>query len=144
MRLPLLAAAALAAAVTLTPPDAAGTASVLVGFRTPSGNIGCLYSRSEDDPAFLRCDILSGLRPVPRGGASCELDFGHAVGMSRTGRAHGICAGDTVIDRRARVLAYGRVWRRGGFRCVSRTRGLTCTNVRGRGFFLSRERSRLF
>jgi hypothetical protein len=47
---------------------AATIAAVPAGtsFRTPSRNIACLYAFQ-----MLRCDILSGLRPEPRG--RCEL-----------------------------------------------------------------------
>lgn len=64
--------------------------------------------------------------------------------MRPTGRATASCAGDTVYNPRARILAYGETWRRGGFRCTSRTAGLTCTNRSDHGFFLSRQRWRLF
>jgi hypothetical protein len=86
----------------------------------------------------LRCDILSGLRPTPRrADAACELDLtGLSLGRARRGSV--TCAGDTVIDRHARVLAYGQRWRGGPFMCVSRVTGLTCTSRAGHGIFLSR------
>lgn len=90
---------------------------------------------------FLRCDILSGLRPEPA--RLCEGDW-TGVSMLETKRAGAVCAGDTVYDRSAPVLGYGRAWVRNGFRCVSRRSGLTCTNRRSNGFFLSRERWRVF
>ena len=44
-------------------------------FRPPSGNIACGYYRPT-----LRCDVLSGLVPEPRG--ACELDWtGVSVGV---------------------------------------------------------------
>ena len=43
-----------------------------------------------------------------------------------------------------RVLGYGTSWARDGFRCTSRAVGLTCTNTRGHGFFLSRESWRVY
>jgi hypothetical protein len=116
------AAAALAAAA----PQAA-----IVGFRTPSGNIGC-----QADTRILRCDVLSGLRPEPR--AACELDWTGLL-LGPRGRARPSCAGDTAVDRGAPVLAYGRRWRHGPFACLSRRVGLRCTNAAGHGFFLSRE-----
>ena len=106
------------------------------GFRMPSGNIACdVYGN------FLRCDILSGLRPEPR--AACKLDW-TGLTVTVTGRAWPTCAGDTVFDPRAPVLRYDRSWRRGGFSCRSRRTGLRCTNRRGRGFFLARERWQIF
>jgi acetylornithine deacetylase/succinyl-diaminopimelate desuccinylase-like protein len=37
------------------------------------------------------------------------------------------------------TLPYGKVWRRGPFTCASRLAGVTCTNTRGHGLFLSRQ-----
>jgi hypothetical protein len=107
-------------------------------FRLPSGNIGCVYAAQG---ASLRCDILSGLRPQPRG--RCELDW-TGLTITATGRARPQCAGDTAVDRRSRVIAYGRTWRRNGIVCQSATTGLTCRNRSARGFFLSRARWRVF
>jgi hypothetical protein len=107
-------------------------------FRLPSRNIACLYSTG---PTMLRCDILSGVRPTPRG--KCEGDWA-GYSMRPTGRAGATCAGDTVYDRRAPILRYGTTWRAGGFTCSSRTTGLRCTNRSGRGFFLSRQHSYAF
>ena len=112
-----------------------------VPFRTPSGNIACAAS---DGPVFLRCDIRSGLRPTPPRRRNCPVDFGDSVGMGKRGRAYLVCHGDTVIDPRARVVRYGSSIRVLGFRCTSRTTGLSCTNTQGHGWFLSRERYRLF
>jgi Family of unknown function (DUF6636) len=109
--------------------------SVIVTFRMPSNNIACGYFTGFG-PVSLRCDILSGMKPRPRG--SCELDWtGLSMGL---GSARPTCAGDTVFDRRAPVLRYGSVWKRGPFTCVSLLIGLSCTNRTGHGFFLSKER----
>jgi hypothetical protein len=115
--------------------SAQGRESVYVSFRMPSGNIACGYS-TDFGPVTLRCDILSGLRPEPRG--SCELDW-TGLSMGR-GSARPTCAGDTVYDRKAPVLRYGTVWKRGPFTCVSLLIGLSCVNSTGHGFFLSKER----
>jgi hypothetical protein len=139
--------AALAAAVLLGLTGAAAHArtSVFITFKTPSGNIGCGYSRFSGEPAFLRCDIRSGLHnPTLRRPPSCHFGFGFGVGMGKTGRAFPICAGDTVLDPRARVIRYGSAWTLDGFRCLSQTIGLRCTNTAGHGFFLSRERWQTF
>jgi hypothetical protein len=118
----LLAAVLAAAAIAASPAP---------GFRTPSGNIGCVVGGGE-----LRCDVLSGLRPEPRG--RCELDW-TGLTLQATGRARPACAGDTVYNPRFPVLAYGRAWRRGAFVCVSRRTGLECRNRQRRGFVLARE-----
>ena len=120
----------------------AGAGDVFAIFRTPGGNIGCAYARFEGESPTLRCDIRSGLVPKPPRPKSCDLDWAYGYEMSVTGRAHTFCAGDTALNPRASVLAYGRTFRRGGFTCTSRTTGLTCRNLSGHGFLLSRARSR--
>ena len=114
-------------------------------FRTPSGNIGCQYWPADSAAglaASLRCDIRSGLRPEPS--AVCELDW-VGVELSAKGRGHAMCAGDTAFVPTMRALAYGKSWRAPtGITCTSRTEGLTCRNRLGHGFFLSRERWRVF
>jgi hypothetical protein len=133
---PAAAVVALAAAASIS----AQTATY-VPFRTPSGNIACAAS---DAPVALRCDIRSGLRPTPPRRSNCPVDFGDSVGMGKRGRPYLVCHGDTVIDPRARVVRYGSSIRVLGFKCTSRTTGLTCANASGHGWFLSRERYRLF
>jgi len=122
--------------------QASAQTSTIVSFRTPSGNISCAYT-SGFGPTFLRCDIRSHLRPAPRGSCS-EGVYGESVGMTKTGRAHVLCISDTVYTPNARILPYGYSWSRDGFRCVSRSLGLSCTNLRGHGFFLSRESWRVY
>jgi hypothetical protein len=128
----------------------AGSASAAGGtsfFQMPSKNIGCVYLAPDTatEKPYLRCDIGGGLRPLPPRPRNCDLDWGYGYQMSGpAGRAKPFCAGDTARDPRAPVLAYGRTWRRGPFRCLSRTIGLRCTNRAGHGFFLSRQRSYTF
>jgi hypothetical protein len=129
--------AALAVAAGLAVPASARTVA-FVSFRTPSKNIYCAYSSGLGAPAFLRCDIRSKLRPAPRPHSCVEGVYGESVGMTKTGSAHVLCISDTTYNPAARVLAYGTSWSRDGFRCVSRSTGLTCTSSRGHGFFLSR------
>jgi hypothetical protein len=119
-----------------------GTGDVLEFFRTPSGNIGCAYAHFAGEPASLRCDIGSGLVPLPPRPKDCDLDWGFGYTLGVRGPAQVLCAGDTARDPRARAIAYGDTWRRGGFTCRSRTVWLICRNASGRGFLLSRERSR--
>jgi hypothetical protein len=121
---------------------AAPAQALLIQFRTPSANIGCVYS--SDGGLYLRCDILSGLKPKPAKPKGCRLDWGYGYELSPFGRAKVVCAGDTAVDRRAQVLRYGQAWARGGFRCVSRTSGLRCTNRSKHGFVLSRAHSYRF
>jgi hypothetical protein len=146
-RIPLRAGLAALAAGTLL--AAAGSVSasstVYVSFRTPSGNIGCGYAKFAGETANLRCEIVSGIRPLPAKPRGCtEGVWGRAVGMAPTGRATGYCITDTVMEPGAPVLAYGRTWTRGSFTCASKASGLTCRNRDGHGWLLSRTRSRIF
>ena len=110
-------------------------------FRTPSKNIACAYvaQRSLGGP-FLRCDLLSGLRPEPT--RRCEFDWGAVVMRPKT-KAHASCISDTVYDKRAPILAYGRTWSRGAFRCQPARNGLTCRSG-SHGLFLSRQSWRVW
>lgn len=137
-----LAVAAVAAAALSA--GASASSSGFVGFRTPSGNIGCGYWKFAGERAGLRCDIGSGLRPLPTPRVRCDAVWGEAVSMTPTGRAGPGCIGDSMRDPRFPVLAYGKTWSRGGFTCTSRVAGLTCRNLDGHGWFLSRDRSRIF
>jgi hypothetical protein len=133
-------AAALAAAlVVLSGSAAASSSSGLKGFQTPSRNIVCGgYSGSQ--PAWLRCDISSGLKPKPSRPKGCEFDFAGTLTLSATGRARIGCVSDVVLPdpTKARVLAYGTSWHYGPFTCKSAKTGLSCRNSAGHGFFLSR------
>lgn len=138
MRRLLLCACALALAA-----PAGAEARSLVFFQTPSHNIGCAFSDLRGEPPFLRCDLRAADRIPPRP-RTCDLDFGTAFGLPVRGRARRLCAGDTVLNDRARVLRYGARRRLGPFTCTSRRVGLRCTSRSGHGFFLSRRRQRLF
>lgn len=128
-----LSAAVLAAGVAL----GAGTASAASqAFRTPSGNLHCVWFSSPT--SYLRCDIRSGLKPMPRRPATCDFDWGHGLFMTRRSIVRVVCAGDSAIVPGSPVLRYGFQWKRGGFTCVSRRAALTCTNAAGHGFRLNK------
>jgi hypothetical protein len=119
--------------------------SAIFMFRTPSANIGCAFSSEPElGGPYLRCDILSGLKPAPPRPKGCHVDWTFGYQMHPTGRAHTVCAGDTAVNRRAKVIPYGGRWVRGGFTCLSRKAGLRCRNRSGHGFFLSRAHSYRF
>jgi hypothetical protein len=125
---------------------ATASPSTLVAFRTPSGNIGCVYdsgSSSGFSPS-LRCDIRSRLRPLPPKPRGCDVDWGDSYELGHTGRARITCHGDTAILPRSRVLRYGSSWTRSGFVCTSRVVGLRCHNASGHGFLLSKRHSYRF
>jgi hypothetical protein len=96
----------------------------------PSRNIGCGF-----DVGVLRCDILSGLQPEP--GGPCELDWTGIV-LEAEAPAAPQCAGDTIYEASAPVLAYGETWSRAGITCVSTRSGLDCRSAAGHGFKLAR------
>ena len=65
--------------------------------------------------------------------------------MGGQGRARKRCAEANLdLSGRIIVLRYGRSIGWPGIRCASRRRGLTCRNLSSHGFFLSRERQRIF
>jgi hypothetical protein len=88
----------------------------------------------------VECTLLSPLVPKPQ--TSCDLDV---TGLTlRDGHpAAPDCRGDptpAVLDKAIPALPYGTAWEGFGIRCVSRTVGLTCSDGKGHGFFLSRQR----
>lgn len=84
---------AIMAAVTTGPQSKAGE---LAGFRTPSGNIHCMFVEADAEfPANLRCDIMQVDTPLPRAPRDCDGEWGRSFSIS-TGDAIGqmICVGD--------------------------------------------------
>lgn len=141
----MLVASLIGTVLALATPGGGAVSDVYADFKLPSGNIVCGYSYFEGERPYLRCEILSRLRPLPAKPSGCtEGVWGRAVGMQDRSRAGGLCITDTVVNPSAPVLGYGKTWSRGGFTCTSRTTGLTCKNRVGHGWFLSRERSYLF
>jgi hypothetical protein len=139
-RLALFALAACALAVAAAP---AGASSSITWFRTPSKNIYCAYFHESGSKPFLRCDVsqLTHQAPKPHG---CQFDWGRSFGMNSTGRASALCVSDSVHDKRAKTLAYGKTRKYGSFTCTSKTSGLRCSNRSGHGFSLNRDRYKLF
>ena len=120
---------------------AAGTAHADIKmFRSPSGNINCMYDHS---PGVVECQIPQPDRPVRPKPRDCELDWGGRFSLSRNG-AEIVCAGDTIFNDEHRVLPYGQTLRGNGWQCTSKTAGMTCSNSRGQGFEISSSRQRLF
>jgi hypothetical protein len=114
--------------IAMTAPSSASAAF----FTTPSRNIIC----GTGPQAF-------------RGGVSCTvLSEAGARGqkiwaMRRRGRVR-VFFSMSNAPVEVRVLRYGRTYRGFGIRCASRKRGLTCRNRSRHGFFLSRDRQRVF
>jgi hypothetical protein len=112
-------------------------------FRTPSGNIHCGYMDFDGRPS-IRCDISQYTATTPERPADCDLDWGMAFAMEPDGRGQVLCVGDTVITPDAMTLPYGEIFRKAGMTCISEKTGLTCTNGKGHGFFLSKAEQRVF
>lgn len=114
-------------------------------FQSPSGNIGCAMVSADDDPAYVRCDIGDVTWSVPRPG-DCDLDWGggeNGVGVLSVavdGEAAPVCAGDTIRDQDAQVVAYGQaIWLGEELVCRSAETGMRCESLRsGNGFEVSR------
>ncbi|MGD9695466.1 MAG: DUF6636 domain-containing protein [Thermoleophilia bacterium] len=135
-RLRLLTCLAVLGGLTAAP---VSSALGITSFRTPSKNIYCGFIGNQ-----VRCDIFKTSAKGPPEPPSCQLDWGIAYGLTQRGRGRGLCVGDTVLNSRAKVLAYGTSIKRGRITCTSRTAGLTCANKNGHGFFLSRQRIRVY
>lgn len=113
-------------------------------FKTPSDNIYCAYY-DNDGKALVRCDIKSYTPTTRKRPADCDLDWGYAFEIA-VGNKRGtiICGGDTVISPEAETLPYGTLWKRKGITCGIEETGVTCTNRKGHGFFVSRAKQRVF
>lgn len=129
------------AAAAPPPPEPA-----LLGFRSPSGNIFCLYSGGTlgEEGASMRCDLRESAVSAPRP-ADCDLSWGNAFEIAADGQSgHLVCHGDTVMIPTLTPLNYGGFFRQGAITCKSETVGVTCANALGHGFFVSRNAQRLF
>lgn len=108
-------------------------------FRTPSNNVSCaVYEK------VLRCDLRENTATLPARPKDCELDWGNFFAMKIKGASMRACAGDTVWEAKAPILDYGKTWEQQGFRCLSDTSGLTCTNQDQRGWKLKKSEQKLF
>jgi hypothetical protein len=111
-------------------------------FESPSRNIGCAVLEGQ-----ARCDIrVRSWTPPPRP-RSCPnvVDFGQGLEVTFRGPARLVCAGDTAMNPQAPILPYGQATVVGPLRCASATTGVTCRSTStGHGFFISRQRYRLF
>jgi hypothetical protein len=99
-------------------------------FRSPSGQLGCMYYNDSDVPASARCEWSGG--------------NDEAVVVERTGKGKRIRITDTVMDPGARVLPYGTTRRYGPIRCTSRRSGITCKNRARHGFTVSVQAQKVF
>ncbi|KGI67946.1 hypothetical protein MJO55_11290 [Mycolicibacterium rufum] len=131
-RVASVAVAALCAAGVGAAPVAAAD---VVGFTSPSGNVGCILT--ED---MVRCDIADRSWAPPPRTADCPdfTDYGQGLTLGRTGAPRFVCAGDTALGA-GPALPYGEDRAGAGISCRSEMSGMRCLNTDGRGFTLSRE-----
>jgi Family of unknown function (DUF6636) len=113
-------------------------------FQSPSENIGCAMSWSRAG-AGVRCDIQAHSWHIAKPPGVCpELDYGGGFDVTRRSRRGTVvCAGDTTLGV-GKHLRYGHTISHNGIKCISERSGMTCRNRRGHGFFVSRQRYRLF
>jgi len=136
---------ALGSGATASSSKARTSKDAYIDFRMPSNNVFCAYiSSTSPRYTYLRCDIMSGLKPRPSNKGCVEGSRGVSADINVYGRATYPCSSDTVYNTHARKLAYGTTWRHGGFVCTSQMSGLRCTNKSAHGFFLSRQHSYRF
>ena len=115
------------------------------GFKMPSGDIVCTVQDPDANLAGeLRCDTRNFRPTKVRPPRDCPLGWGDAYAIGQTGKSERICHGDTIMHEDVMVLPYGMTWQHGPYTCRSQPSGLTCSNVQGHGFSLSKSSQRLF
>jgi hypothetical protein len=114
------------------------------GFRSPTGNISCMFFDDEDE-AVIRCDLAEMSNRAPPRPSDCDMEWRDAFEIAgKAEAATRICHGDTTRDERLPVLPYGSTFARKGLTCKSERSGVTCANARGHGFEIARARQRMF
>jgi hypothetical protein len=106
------------------------------GFVMPSRNIACNVGRlgpGATSPRGIACSVYS--QSDSRGIRTWWM---RVSGRPQSAYVQANAATDFP------KLAYGRRYAWHGIRCTSASAGLTCRNLSGHGFFLSRERQRVF
>ena len=128
----------------------ADSSTRLPGFRSPSGNISCLFLGGT--PATLLCkiahaDYAKQLQDRCMGPAGAGVDW-HGFELTAARKGTIVCSGGALYpgtDRPSYVtLPYGKTWRQKMFSCSSRVIGVNCSNPNGHGFFLSRQTWRVW
>ena len=120
-----------------TPEPGAYPTDNLVEFQSPSGNIACAIVDDGSATPNVRCDIMEHTftpPPVPAGGCGAT-GYGNSIVLSAGAPAQFICAGDTVYDPSAPVLAYDTTSVIGQFSCDSKTDGMVCVDLNSGHWF---------
>ena len=109
----------------------AGAQAAYRDFRSPSGKLGCAFYSDTETPRFVRCD-WAGVND-------------RGVTLTETGKGKRVKVTDTVMNPKAKVLAYGSTTKFGSLRCTSRKTGITCRSTRSNhGFTVSVQKQRVF
>jgi hypothetical protein len=125
--------------------SAPAAATNLPGFRSPSGNISCLFipSSGSGTTATILCklahaDYAQALQ------AGCKgLDWhGFLLPAARKGAVN--CSGGILYNPTTQhptyiTLAYGKTWRQKMLTCTSQINGVNCSNPHGHGMLISRQ-----
>ena len=112
----------------------------LVGFQTPSGNVGCYM-----DTQSVRCDIRKKEWVAPPAPSDCMFDYGYGVFVDRSDPGRFVCASDTTLDPEHSVLRNGEKLKEGPFKCKNRSGGIKCVNKStGHGFEISKQAVEVF
>ena len=105
---------------------------VTTGFNTPSRNIVCNAGPSRGGYG-IACTVFS------------EADSrGQKLWSMQTRGRVSVAYFMSNVATEYPILRYGRSWTWHGIRCTSRRTGLTCKNLAGHGFVLSRQSQRVF
>ncbi|CAM3217689.1 hypothetical protein BST27_23580 [Mycobacterium intermedium] len=121
------------AACIVLPPTANAD---IVGFTSPSGNIGCII-----DLSSVRCDVRDRTWSPPPRPASCDqhMNFGQGIVLDVGHSARFVCAGDTALGG-GPALAYGSTITKGSLVCESTMSGVSCRDTaHGGSFEISRD-----
>ena len=136
------------------------SATRLPGFRSPSGNISCLFipsapnsSGSGRTPATLLCkiahaDYAKPLQDRCMGPTGAGVDW-HGFTLSAARKGSVSCSGGILYNPDTQrptyvTLPYGKTWRQKMFSCTSRVTGVGCSNPNGHGLFISRQTWRVW
>ena len=129
--------------------SAPASATILPGFRSPSGNISCLFIPSSGGaPATILCklahaDYAKALQARCMGSADAGVDWhGFVLTAARKGTVN--CSGGILYNPTTQhptyiTLGYGKTWRQKMFSCTSQVNGVNCSNPHGHGMFISRQ-----
>lgn len=112
------------------------------GFMMPSGNV---YCNGSVEFTAIGCNIIefSGPHPQPQP-ASCNQSWGHSFYMEGRGEVVMECREVPQRVNYTDVAPYGVSASFGDITCISESTGLTCRNLDGHGFRLSRGTREIF